>query len=512
MAYIGKSIESGTFSVLDTSGNTYNGSNTAFNLGTQVGSVAQLLVSHDGVIQKPGTDYTLSSGGAAITFTTAPASGASIFIVEISGAVGGPLDSDLNGTELILDADGDTSITADTDDQIDIKIANSDSLRIKANEIENVSGDLTLDVAGDIILDAAGEQIRFHDAGTLKGFISMASDNITLKSETSDKDILFQGNDGGAGITALTLDMSEAGKAAFNAGITATTVVGSSAAQFATLGVINAKDLGTGIHIKTADSGASVSSEADELVIEHGNAIGGMTFLAATNGLTKIAFGDSGNNDAGIISYSHDNTTMAFTVEGTERMSILGDGAVKVNTSFFIETERDDSQKINVEFGGDNEGGILLNDKDAANNGTFVQFKRSNTQIGTIRRNGTNDAVSYNTSSDYRLKDGIVNLTGGIDTIKKLKPRKFYWKSDTDKTLIDGFIAHEVQDVAELSHSVTGTKDATRQITDGDGVTTTEMDTQGLDYSKLVTYLTVALQESITKIESLEARVTTLEG
>jgi len=140
MAYIGKSIESGTFSVLDTSGNTYNGSNTAFNLGTQVGSVAQLLVSHDGVIQKPGTDYSLASGGTQITFSTAPASGASIFIVEISGAVGGPLDSDLNGTELILDADGDTSITADTDDQIDIKIAGADDFRFTANSFEILSG------------------------------------------------------------------------------------------------------------------------------------------------------------------------------------------------------------------------------------------------------------------------------------------------------------------------------------------------------------------------------------
>ena len=140
MAYIGKSIESGTFSVLDTSGNTYNGSNTTFSLGTQVGSPAQLLVSHDGVLQKPGTDYSLASGGTQITFSTAPGSGASIFIVEISGAVGGPLDSDLNGTELILDADGDTSITADTDDQIDIKIAGADDFRFTANSFEILSG------------------------------------------------------------------------------------------------------------------------------------------------------------------------------------------------------------------------------------------------------------------------------------------------------------------------------------------------------------------------------------
>ena len=173
MAYIGKSIESGTFSVLDTSGNTYNGSNTTFNLGTQVGSTAQLLVSHDGVIQKPGTDYTLASGGTQITFTTAPASGASIFIVEISGAVGGPLDSDLNGNELILDADGDTSITADTDDQIDIKIANADHVKLTSS-----SGDTVLQPmvdAKDIIIKQydGTELVNFND-GAYSSFTSAA--------------------------------------------------------------------------------------------------------------------------------------------------------------------------------------------------------------------------------------------------------------------------------------------------------------------------------------------------
>ena len=173
MAYIGKSIESGTFSVLDTSGNTYNGSNTTFNLGTQVGSPAQLLVSHDGVIQKPGTDYSLASGGTQITFSTAPASGASIFIVEISGAVGGPLDSDLNGSELILDADGDTSITADTDDQIDIKIANADHVKLTSS-----SGDTVIQPmvdAKDIIIKQydGTELVNFND-GAYSSFTSAA--------------------------------------------------------------------------------------------------------------------------------------------------------------------------------------------------------------------------------------------------------------------------------------------------------------------------------------------------
>ena len=165
MAYIGQGIKEGTFAVLDTSGNTYNGSNTTFSLGTQVGSPAQLLVSHDGVVQKPGTDYTLATGGTQITFSTAPASGASIFIVEISGAVGGPLASDLNGAELILDADAETTLRADTDDQIDIKIANADHIKLATSSGDTVIQPTT--DAKDIIIKQfdGNELVNFNDGG-----------------------------------------------------------------------------------------------------------------------------------------------------------------------------------------------------------------------------------------------------------------------------------------------------------------------------------------------------------
>jgi hypothetical protein len=82
----------------------------------------------------------------------------------------------------------------------------------------DASGDMTIDAVGDIILDAGGDQIRFHDGSALIGFINMDSDNITLKSEVGDKDIIFQGVDDSSAITALTLDMSAAGSAIFNAG------------------------------------------------------------------------------------------------------------------------------------------------------------------------------------------------------------------------------------------------------------------------------------------------------
>ena len=155
MAYIGQGIKGGTFSVLDTSGNTYNGSNVTFNLGTQVSSPAQLFVSHVGVIQKPVTDYTIATGGTQITFTTAPASGASIFITEISGAVGAPMNRDINGDELILDADADTSITADTDDQIDIRVGGTDQITIKDGALSPVT---------DNDIDLGTSSLEFKDA------------------------------------------------------------------------------------------------------------------------------------------------------------------------------------------------------------------------------------------------------------------------------------------------------------------------------------------------------------
>ena len=124
--------------------------------------------------------------------------------VEISGntTVGGTLTST-------------GKITADAG--IDI-----DNFNIDGTTIALSSGDMTLDGAGDIILDAAGEEVIFKDGSTNVGHVSMDSDNLTIKSLVSDKDIIFQGNDGGSGITALTLDMSEAGAATFNNKIVAT--------------------------------------------------------------------------------------------------------------------------------------------------------------------------------------------------------------------------------------------------------------------------------------------------
>ena len=83
------------------------------------------------------------------------------------------------------------------------------------------TGDFTIDAGGDIILDADGTDIKLKDGGTEFGSFKRASSDFIIKSATNDKDIIFKGedSDGGGTITALTLDMSEAGNALFNANI-----------------------------------------------------------------------------------------------------------------------------------------------------------------------------------------------------------------------------------------------------------------------------------------------------
>ena len=206
MAYIGQGIKQGTFKVLDTSGNTYNGSNTTFSLGTQVGSAAQLLVSHDGVIQKPGTDYTLASGGASITFSTAPASGASIFIIEISGAVGGTVTP--SDTSVTADKLNSALLTGQTD--IGADIVDADLFLID----DGAGGTLRKTTASRIkTYTNAGVSSALDDitTGDAASTLATSAGNITIDAQGNDTDIIFKGTDGGSDATFWTMDGSDAG-------------------------------------------------------------------------------------------------------------------------------------------------------------------------------------------------------------------------------------------------------------------------------------------------------------
>ena len=87
--------------------------------------------------------------------------------------------------------------------------------------IVNDTGDLIIDTAGDIQLDDDGAEIKLLDGGTQFGTLFNTSSDFGIKSNVNDKDLVFKGEDGGSTITALTLDMSEAGAATFNNNVTA---------------------------------------------------------------------------------------------------------------------------------------------------------------------------------------------------------------------------------------------------------------------------------------------------
>ena len=200
---------------------------TAFNMPTSDGS--------DGHFLKTDGSGTLSFAAASVSSLAADnitEGDAAVTISTSSGNI--TIDATANDSDIILkgtDGGADTTfltldgsaagaatfngaITADAGVSID-------NITIDGTEIDLSSGDLTLDVAGDIVLDAGGDEVIFKDGSTNVGHISLDSDNLTIKSLVSDKDMVFQGNDGGSGITALTLDMSADGAATFNNDVTA---------------------------------------------------------------------------------------------------------------------------------------------------------------------------------------------------------------------------------------------------------------------------------------------------
>jgi len=120
---------------------------------------------------------------------------------------------ELSSTPGIVDESNATAITIDSSENSTFagNIIKG-NLTISGTEIDLSSGDLTIDVAGGINLDSDGGEISFKDAGTEIGKFNNSSSDFAIEAGVQDKDILFKGNDGGSGITAVTIDMSVGGQ------------------------------------------------------------------------------------------------------------------------------------------------------------------------------------------------------------------------------------------------------------------------------------------------------------
>jgi hypothetical protein len=217
------------------------------------------------------------------------------------------------------------------------------------------------------------------------------------------------------------------------------------------------------------------------------------TGILASSGNYQIAL-NGGQTAYDITRSGTSITTHGFYTGGTERCRIDSLGAFLVNTTtatgtanFVVAADTTTRNPMSV-----------VNTKATASTDFSIIFYRAGNIVGSVQTSLT--ATSYITSSDYRLKEDVQPMVGATDRLMALKPVNFAWKVDGSR--VDGFLAHEAQEV--VPEAVTGEKDAV----DKDG----KPEYQGIDQSKLVPLLTAALQEALTEIADLKARVAALEA
>ena len=234
---------------------------------------------------------------------------------------------------------------------------------------------------------------------------------------------------------------------------------------------------------------------------------------AGNNNALIAAARESAENDA----YMFFSTASSGTL--SERMRIGSDGRVGVANTL-SSTQDLSSSNLSVFGNSSTATGAIPMAVHCGNVGSeryMIVFFNGNGNVGNIRTNGS--STSYNTSSDYRLKENVVAITDGIARVKQLKPKRFNFIADADTT-VDGFLAHEAQTV--VPEAISGTHnqvqvwDESEELPDGVSVGDNKLDEDGntipeyqsIDQSKLVPLLTAALQEAIGKIETLETQNT----
>jgi hypothetical protein len=259
--------------------------------------------------------------------------------------------------------------------------------------------------------------------------------------------------------------------------------------------VSNSGNVGIGTSSPSADLHihTSATSASSEIFLTNGD-----TGSTATDGF-KIAL----NTGAGGEIWNYENDYIRFGTNNTERMRIDSSGNVMFNTTNFdadLDTATAGNRysfrtAVPPRFAFNGNSLLIRQYAD----GQVIGFRSStNALVGNI--SVTTTATAYNTSSDYRLKENVVDLTSATDRLKQLSPKRFNFITDADTT-VDGFLAHEVQSV--VPEAINGEKDEV----DADG----NPKYQGIDQSKLVPLLTASLKEAINKIEQLEARISALE-
>ena len=371
----------------------------------------------------------------------------------------------------------------------------------KTTDALTITGDLTVDTS-TLKVDSTNNRVGIGTASPatdLHIFKSSATDNalIQLQNGTASSYIGTRGTTYGAVDAGDTYIFNSSGN---DIVLMADNAAG--AIKFAAGGNtesmrLNSTGLGVGAspaHKLQAVGGYVASGK---LASASSGDIGGLLMYCSTDNGGRRSWGlKAESGTTGVLGFwlSSANNTEPFS--GTQVMSLDASGNLLVGTTTNTGTAR-----IYTEVGGNGHvvkqtsaGGYCFGANAFSNGGTYylTYFEAAGTAVGSITSNGT--GVTYGTLSDYRLKEAVQPLVGGLARVSALKPSIYKWKSNGSSG--EGFIAHELAEVVPAA--VTGEKDAVNE----DGT----VNPQGVDLSKVVPILVAAIQELTARVQTLEAK------
>jgi len=290
MAYIGREPLNGLLTKQTIS---HDSSTTTFALDFGISSTTSIIVSVNAVILEPDVGYTLSGGGTSIVFASAPS--ATTYIHYLGQSVVTNL-LDVNGVEFILDADADTSLTADTDDEIDIKIGGTDRSTIKSTGFHNI--DSYKFVAG------TGDDMQVYHDGS-NSYVTNATGALKLATETSGIAITI-----GHSTSEVTIadNMTVAGDL---------TVTGTT--SFADTNITNVGSIA--LDTITNDGTDITLDSSGDIILD----AGGDTIFLKDSGTT---FGSLDNSSSNLIIKSGTTTAATFSGANVTLAGTLGVGAI----------------------------------------------------------------------------------------------------------------------------------------------------------------------------------------
>jgi hypothetical protein len=251
------------------------------------------------------------------------------------------------------------------------------------------------------------------------------------------------------------------------------------------------------------NSNSSSTSANSILALRTNGSGGGNPYLSFDiNGVRGYSVGID-NADGDKLKF---HTNWSLNNVNTPALTLTSDGKFGIGTSSpgrSLQVQSSDNTSVYLESTTSDNNGLVILNANTDQNWTFnyhefMYFQKQGNNIGSIIAANNGSGVSFNTSSDYRLKTDLRNYSG-IDLVNKIRTYDFSWKANNSR--MHGVMAHELQEI--LPYAVSGLKDAI----DENG----KMVPQGVDYGKITPVLVKAIQEQDKKINQLKKEKEALE-